>query len=106
MAKTGRPLDSVKHKYRMILEQSGAYNRYREILAKTKSDTDFLKAFELGEDRASGKPIQYNDNTNREDDDRPPIGELLETITALRKELDGLKQGDSVAAEKPADSVL
>lgn len=99
-SRLGRRKDAVAHRYQEILETSGAYRRYREILNKTKNEANFLKAFEMGEDRASGKALQRNENTNIEDNDRPSTEALVETIRTLREELKSLREGVGVEAKE------
>lgn len=97
---SGRRKDAVAHRYQQILETSGAYDRYAQILRKTENEANFIKAFELGEDRASGKPLQRNENTNVDDPDRPSTESLVETIRALREELKSLREGAGVEAKE------
>lgn len=82
MAKIGRPTDAVKERYRKILEESGAYERFRKILKQTEKEENFLKAFEMAEDRASGKPkqgIDVNDVTEQRCD-RERVESALRSI--------------------------
>ena len=55
---TGRPSDAIKHRFQRILEESNAYDRLKQILATTKNEDTFLKAYQLTLDRAYGKPLQ------------------------------------------------
>lgn len=97
---SGRRRDAVSERYKRILEESGAYERYKMILIKTENEANFIKAFEMGEDRASGKPLQRNENTNVDDPDRPTTDALIQTIATLRTELDSLRKGAGVAEEQ------
>jgi hypothetical protein len=54
----GRASDAIKHRFQRILEESNAYDRLKQILATTKNEETFLKAYQLTLDRAFGKPIQ------------------------------------------------
>lgn len=99
MAKTGRPLDSVRHRYQRILEESGAYERFHKILKQTPNDQNFIKAFDLANDRAWGKAEQTIEMTQY-DGDRPTAETLINTITALRAELDNLRKGVELEAGK------
>lgn len=85
--------DAVRARYQKILESSGAYERFHKILKQTVKEENFLKAFEMAEDRASGKPQQGLDVNTIDDTDRPPTDVLIQTITALRAELDSLRKG-------------
>jgi hypothetical protein len=58
---SGARKDAVKFRYQQILESSGAYVRFQKILKQTVKDENFLKAFEMAEDRASGKPLQKHE---------------------------------------------
>jgi len=93
MAHAGRPTDAVKARYARILEESGAYERFYRILKQTEKDDNFLKAFEMAEDRASGKAIQRNENRNIDDDNRPSTESLITTIRDLRKTIEDLRNG-------------
>lgn len=85
--------DAVKARYQKILEGSDAYARFQRILRQTEKDENFLKAFEMAEDRASGRPQQGIEVNSVDDSDRPTTDALLETITTLRTELDNLRKG-------------
>ena len=81
--KTGRPLDSVRHRYRRILEESGAYQRFQQILKKTKNEQNFIKAFELAEDRASGKALQSMDVEMNDVSNRPTADALNAALRSV-----------------------
>lgn len=97
---SGRRTDAVKARYQKILEASGAYARFQRILKQTEKDDNFLKAFELAEDRASGKATQTNENINIDDPDRPTTESLVETIRALREELKLIREGNGMAGKE------
>lgn len=82
----------VSEVFKKILITSGAHNRFRNILMQTKSDHVFLKAYELANDRAWGKAVQEMDIKTQDLTNRPSSDALIDTITALRRELDNLKQ--------------
>lgn len=82
MAKIGRPLDSVKHRFAEILEKSNAHERFRQILQKTEKDEVFLKAYELANDRAFGKSTQSID-VNDVTEQRPDRIRLEESIRSI-----------------------
>lgn len=61
--------DSVRHKFRRILEDSKGDERFKKMLA-TGTDENFRWAYQLAYERAYGKPLQnvdmeVNDVTNR-----------------------------------------
>lgn len=89
MAKKGRPFDSVKHRYRRILEESGAYERFHKILKQTPKEENFLKAFELAEDRASGRPLQSIDMEMNDVTNRPTAETLNEALRSLNGDSEG-----------------
>lgn len=91
--KSGDRKDAVKARYARILEESGAYERFHRILKQTVNDQNFLKAFEMAEDRASGRPQQGIDLNQKEDENKPTTDALIETLSAVRAELDNLRKG-------------
>ncbi len=93
---SGDRKDSVKARYAKILESSGAYERFHKILKQTEKDDNFLKAFEMAEDRASGRPQQGLDINNVDDTNKPSTDVLIQTLAALRAELDNLRKGVGV----------
>lgn len=97
---SGDRKDSVRHRYQQILESSNAYSRFQKILKQTVKDENFLKAFEMAEDRASGRPQQGLDITQVDDTTRPSTDVLLETVTALRAEIDSLRAGVGMEKSK------
>lgn len=97
MAKMGRPTDAVKHRFQRILEEANAYEKFKQILLKTKKEDVFIKAFDLCHDRAFGKAQQFVDLDVNDGSDRPTTDSLIETITALRKELDLAREGIGMA---------
>ena len=101
MAKIGRPTDALKHKFQAILEKSNAYIRLQQILAQTKSDETFMRAFDICHDRAYGKALQVNENFQHDDSERPSTEALIETIRALREQLNLAREGTSVETGKP-----
>ena len=57
-AKRGHQNEAIRHRFERILEESNAYDRLKMILATTKKEEVFLKAYDLVANRAFGKPIQ------------------------------------------------
>jgi len=102
----GRPSDAVKHRFQRILEESGAYERFHKILKQSVKDENFLKAFDLASDRAFGKAPQFMDVMSEDVTGRPPTDTLIETITALRAELDSLRKGAELETEKREVPIL
>jgi len=89
MAKMGRPTDAIKHKFARILEESHAYERFKKILAQTKKDDVFLKAFDLCHDRAFGKPLQSVDMDVNDVSDRPTREELDAALRSVEAHPNG-----------------
>lgn len=75
MAKMGRPTDALKHRFERILEEANAYEKFKQILIKTKKEEVFLKAFDVCHDRAFGKPAQALEVTGA---DGTPLSALPE----------------------------
>lgn len=100
------PRDIVRHRYQEILESSNAYKRFKQILIKTQNEQNFLKAMEMAEDRAWGKPVQRNENLSLDNENRPSTETLIETIRVLRKELEAFRAGAQVETGKREDIVL
>lgn len=104
MGKPGRPTDALKHRFARILEEANSYERFKNLLIKTKSDETFLRAFAECHDRAFGKSPQFLDVMNHDDSDERPTLEALtetirtnnETIAALRKQLEAAGSGVGV----------
>lgn len=61
---------------------------------------DRIRAGEAYLDRRMGKVPQALDVTNRDETDRPSTDALIQTMSALRSELDALRKGTSVEAGK------
>lgn len=95
MGKIGRPTDTLKHRFQRILEESNSYEKFKQILIKTKKDEVFLKAFEFCHDRAYGKAQQFMDMEVNDVSSRPSQQELDD---ALRSIVDN-SEGNSVAKE-------
>jgi hypothetical protein len=82
------------------LETSGGYKKFALILKNTENEANFLKAFEMAEDRASGKALQRSEYENLNDSNRPSTETLIETIRALRDEISTLRKGVGLETAK------
>jgi len=89
MAKLGRPPDAVKARYQRILEESGAYERFHKILKQTEKDENFLKAFEMAEDRASGRAQQSIDMRMEDVTERPTAEQLDAALRSVADNSNG-----------------
>ena len=92
----GRIPDSIKHRFARILEESNSYEKFKQILIKTKKEDVFIKAFELCHDRAFGKAQQFVDMELNDVTNRPSKEALDEAIRSLN----GHSAGNGVAEEK------
>ena len=96
---SGRRPDAEVHRFKRMLEESGAHLRFHKILKQTEKEENFLKAYEFCCDHAFGKAPQAMDVTNY-DGERPTTDTLIQTITTLRSELDNLRRGTGVETSK------
>lgn len=96
----GRPTNSIKELCREYVFNDQLIEKLVDI-AKSKDEQtrDRIRAIELLIERGYGKADQTID-INTHDNDRPTTDALLQTITALRSELDSLRTGADVAAGK------
>jgi len=58
---SGRPKDEVKQLFQDMLRESGAHERFAEILKNEKNKETFLKAYQVCLDRGYGKVAQPMD---------------------------------------------
>lgn len=79
----GRPKDELKHKFKRILEESNAYEKFKQILIKAKKEDVFLKAFDMCHDRAFGKAQQFVDMDVNDVTGRPTKEELNDALRSL-----------------------
>lgn len=97
----GNPLEVIRFYYdvatgkdmEQVVTDSG------EVVRVPAAVRDRLKAGDSYLDRRIGKVPQEIGVTNN-DEDRPTTNVLIQTITALRTELDSLRKGVGVEAEK------
>lgn len=92
----GRPTDAVKHRFARILEESNAYEKFKQILIKTKKEDVFIKAFDLCHDRAFGKAPQSIEMELNDVTDRPSTEELDIALRSLNGDSKGtgLEKGE------------
>jgi hypothetical protein len=97
----GRPINAIRELCREFVFNDQLVQKLADI-AKNDSakPTDRIKAIEVLLDRGYGKAEQSIDLTHHDDTDRPSTDALIQTITALRTELDGLRAGTGVAAKE------
>ena len=100
MKVTGRPPNAIKELCREFVFNDQLIQKLVDI-AKSKSEQtrDRIRAIELLMDRGYGKADQSIDLTTH-DSERPTTDVLIQTITALRSELDGSRKGIGVEAAK------
>ena len=79
----GRPTDELKHRFARILEEANAYEKFKQILIKTKKEDVFLKAFDVCHDRAFGKAPQFVDMDLNDVTSRPTVEQLNEALRSL-----------------------
>lgn len=91
--------DSIRHKFRRIIEESNANVRFTQFLINGK-DENFKWAYQLAIEYGFGKPSQSIDVDLTDVTNRPSTDTLIQTITALRAELDSLRKGTEMAAGK------
>lgn len=100
MKQTGRPPNAIKELCKEHVFNDKLIEKLVSIATSSKgSDRDKIRAIEVLLDRAYGKPEQEIEITQN-DSDRPSTDVLIQTITALRTELDALRAGTSVAAKE------
>ena len=92
----GRIPDAVKHRFQEILESPSGFAKFKRVMAATKKEEAYLQYFKECMDRKYGKAPQFLDMDVNDVTDRPTSETLLNTITALRAELDSLRTGTSV----------
>lgn len=97
--KLGRPPNSIKDLCRAYVFNDKLIERLCKIAKTAPRQNDQLKAIEILMDRGFGKAEQAIDLTTH-DSDRPTTDSLIETITALRTELDSLRKGTELETAK------
>lgn len=85
----GRPTDAIKHRFQRILEESNAYEKFKNILIQTKKQDVFLKAFDMCHDRAFGKSPQFVDMELNDVTNRPSQDELNAALESVRDHQNG-----------------
>lgn len=100
MKQTGRPPNSIKELCRSYVFNDKLIEKLVSIAKSNTSQTrDQIRAIEVLLDRGFGKADQSIEITQQHDD-RPTTETLINTITALRAELDSLREGAGVAQGK------
>lgn len=89
MAKMGRPKDALKHRFERILEETNAYEKFKQILSKTRKEEVFLRAFDVCHDRAFGKAPQFVDMELNDVTNRPTNDELDAALRSLNGHSEG-----------------
>lgn len=92
MLHKGRTPNSIKELCREFILNDKLIEKLCKIAKTADKESDQIKAIEILMDRGFGKAEQAIDLTTHESD-RPTTDSLIETITALRTELDGLRKG-------------
>lgn len=100
MAKVGRPTDALKHRFKRILEEANAYEKFKSIMVNSKNPETFIRTFEIAHDRAYGKAPQFVEMDVANVTPRPSIDELLEAKALAEKSLGYHSNGDNVEGGK------
>lgn len=98
---TGRPANWFRMSCKEVAARIDLPEFWAKIALDPKERTSdrmeaALRLAEFGE----GKAHQSLDITNHDDDNRPGTDVLIQTITALRAELDAIRAGANVAAKE------
>ena len=115
---TGRPLNSIREMCREIVfndrlvERLARFARGEGVRDYVAEDgkiykdaipakvNEQIEAAQILIDRGFGRPEQSLDITQHDDSDKPSTDVLIQTITALRTELDHLRKGAGMEAAK------
>lgn len=101
LGQIGRPLSSIKELCRQYVVNDKLIERLCKIAKDNKTATrDQIRAIEVLLDRGFGKPEQEIGITSHDSADRPTTEALIQTMSALRAELDSLAKGVELAAGK------
>lgn len=96
MKQTGRPPNAIKDLCREFVFNDKLIEKLSTIAKTAPQQRDRLRAIEILLDRSYGKPEQELGITQRDDTDRPTTETLIQTIAALRAELDNLRKGSEL----------
>lgn len=97
MKQTGRPPNAIKELCREYVFNDKLIEKLASIAKSAKTQTkDQIRAIEVLMDRGFGKAEQSVELTTH-DADRPTTDTLIETIRALREQLDVTREGIGVA---------
>ena len=100
MKQIGRPPNAIKELCKEYVFNDKLIEKLAKIASHPKhSPRDQIRAIEVLLDRGFGKAEQSVELTTH-DADRPTTEALIQTITALRNELDSLRTGAEVASGK------
>lgn len=96
MKLNGRPPNAIKQLCRDLIFNDKLIEKLGKIANNSNTQTrDQIRAIEVLMDRGFGKAEQAIELTTNESD-RPTTDSLIETLSALRKELDSLRAGVGV----------
>lgn len=100
MKQTGRPPNAIKELCRRLVFNDKLIERLSAIATNDEEQTrDQIRAIEVLLDRGFGKAEQSLDITQH-DEARPSTDVLIQTISALRAELDSIGKGIKVETKE------
>ena len=99
MKQTGRPPNAVKELCREFVFNDKLIERLSKLARSAQRETDQIRAIEVLLDRGFGKSEQAIDLTTHETG-RPATEVLINTLTALRAELDAARARTGVETGK------
>lgn len=100
MKQTGRPPNAIKELCRELVFNDKLIERLSAIATNDEEQTrDQIRAIEVLLDRGFGKAEQSLDITQH-DEARPSTDVLIQTISALRAELDAIGKGIKVEGKE------
>ena len=99
MKQIGRPPNAIKELCREFVFNDKLIEKLSAIAKNASQPRDRIRAIEVLMDRAYGKAEQEIGITSH-DENRPSTDVLIQTIAALRGELDSLRKGTGVEAIK------
>lgn len=96
MAAIGKSAEWARERFKQVLEDAHAFHKLTQIIAKTKNESNLIRAIELCCDRAFGKPLQTVENIDG--NNRVSTEILVTTIRELREEITTLRERAKVEA--------
>lgn len=100
LQKLGRPVESIRELCRQYVPNDRLIERLCKLAYSAKNQRDQITAIEILLDRGFGKAEQSIDLRMEDVTNRPSTDVLIQTITALRAELDGLRKGIELETAK------